>query len=68
MTEVTVDLTGRETGFDIVRVDEDNWSIEVRQNLPNLEGRAVVLTLLLDGDAMKQLAGTMQMAVDIDRE
>jgi hypothetical protein len=68
MTEVTVDLTCRETGFDIVRVDEDNWSMEVRQDLPNREGRGVVLTLLLDGDAMNQLAGTMQMAVEIDRE
>ncbi len=65
MTEVTVDLTGNETGFDIVREDDDNWRMEARQVLPDLEGRALVLTLLLDGDAMKQLAGTMQIAADL---
>jgi hypothetical protein len=68
MTEVTVDLTGKETGFDVVREDEDNWRMEVRQDAPDLEGRTLVLTLLLDGDAMTRLAGTMQMAADIDRD
>jgi hypothetical protein len=68
MTEVTVDLTGKETGFDVVREDEDNWRMEVRQDAPDLEGRTLVLTLLLDRDAMTRLAGTMQMAVDIDRD
>lgn len=68
MTEVTVDLTGKETGFDIVREDDDNWRMEVRQDGPNLEGRTLVLTLLLDGDAMAQLAGTMQVAADLARE
>jgi hypothetical protein len=68
MTEVTVDLTGKETGFDIVREDDDNWRMEVRQDGPNLEGRTLVLTLLLDGDAMGQLAGTMQVAADLARD
>jgi hypothetical protein len=68
MTEVTVDLTGRETGFDIVREDEDNWRMEVRQDARTLEGRTLVLTLLLDGDAMGQLAGTMQVAADLARD
>ena len=65
MTEVTVDLTGKETGFDIVREDDDNWRMEARQDVPNLEGRTLVLTLLLDGDAMAQLTGAMQLAADL---